>query len=186
MNDAYVLVPIFGLVSFVGAIVGLLYFEWYERHQREWRIQLERVRQVAIAETLARPKPIKIIKPHRLYTPPKPASPCDCPHCRLMQIQKEAMTALSVSLSPSSATATPNPSDPTSATGEDSAIDSDVTALQRGLLPAYLWPFIRNDDVIPYSQTKSNRGRRKQYSTAGAQRACPHLDCDYCGITDEA
>ena len=75
MNDGYVLVPIFGLVSFVGAIVGLLYFEWYERHQREWRIQLERVRQVAIAETLARPKPIKIIKPHRLYNPTQARQP---------------------------------------------------------------------------------------------------------------
>ena len=72
MNDGYVIVPIFGLVSFVVVIVGLLYFEWYERHQREWRFRLERVRQAAIAETLARPKPTKIIKPHRTYTPPKP------------------------------------------------------------------------------------------------------------------
>ena len=188
MNDGYVLVPIFGLVSFIAAIVGLLYFEWYERHQQAWRFRLEQVRQAAIAETLARPKPIKIVKPHRLYTPPKPASPCNCPHCRLMSIQKEATAALSLSPSPSNTTAAPksNPADPTSTTGEDPVIDCDVTALQRGLLPAYLWPLIGRDDIIPYSQIKSNRGRKKQYSTAGAQRACPHLDCDYCGITDEA
>jgi len=31
MNNGYVFVPIFGLASFVGVIVGLLYFEWYER-----------------------------------------------------------------------------------------------------------------------------------------------------------
>ena len=83
-----------------------------------------------------------------------------------MQIQKEATVALSMS----SATATPtsNPADPTSTTGEGPVIDCDVTALQRGLLPAYLWPLIGRDDVIPYSQIKSNRGRKKQYSTADA------------------
>ena len=73
MNNGYVFVPIFGLASFVGVIVGLLYFEWYERYQWEWHFRLEMVRQAAIAETLARPKPTKISKPHRLYTPPKPA-----------------------------------------------------------------------------------------------------------------
>ena len=134
MNDGYVIVPIFGLVSFVVVIVGLLYFEWYERHQREWRFRLERVRQAAIAETLARPKPAKIIKPHRLYTPPKPASPCDCPHCRLLQIQKETTAALSISKT----TRIPNSSDSTTATGKDHDIDTDLTALERGLLPAYL------------------------------------------------
>ena len=179
MNDQYLFVPIFGLVNCVGAIIGLLYFEWYERHQHEWRIRLETVRQAAIAETLARPKPTKIIKPHRLYTPPKPASPCDCPHCRLMQIQKGVTAALSISKT----TSIPNSSDSTSATAKDHVIDSDVTALERGLLPAYLWPFIRHDDVIPYPLVKSNRGRKKQYSTAGF--ACPHLDCDYCGITND-
>ena len=68
MNDEYVIVPILGLLSFVGVIVGLLYFQWYERHQLLWRTRLEAVRQAAIAETLARPKPVKVVKPHRLYT----------------------------------------------------------------------------------------------------------------------
>jgi len=170
MNGEYVIVPILGLLSFVGVIVGLLYFQWYERHQRLWRARLEQVRQAAIAETLARPKPVKVVKPHRLYTPPKPASPCDCPHCRLLKTQQEIATKKELSID-------------SSATPIHSSRDVDVTALQRGLLPAYLWPFIRQNDVIPYPLRKSRRGRKKQYSTAGF--ACPHLDCDYCGITDE-
>ena len=188
MNSEFVLIPILGLLSVVGAIVGLLYFEWYERHQRQWRYQLELVRQAAIAETLARPKSPKIVKPHRLYTPPKPASPCDCPHCRLLMLQQVTQTALSMSATTptSPASATPpksHPSDTTSTIATAEIIDTDVAALQRGLLPAYLWPFINHKQVIPYSQTKSNRGCKKLYSTAGF--ACPHLDCDYCGITDE-
>ena len=34
INDGYVFVPIFGLASFVGGVAGLLYFEWFEHHQR--------------------------------------------------------------------------------------------------------------------------------------------------------
>ena len=79
MNDAYVFIPALGLASCVGLILGLIYFEWYERHQCMWQIRLQETVQAAIAETLARPKPRKVVKPHRLYTPPKPASPCDCP-----------------------------------------------------------------------------------------------------------
>ena len=103
-------------------------------------------------------------------------------------LQQDTQTALSMSAttptSPASAT-TPksHPSDTTSTIATAEIIDTDVAALQRGLLPAYLWPFINHKQVIPYSQTKSNRGCKKLYSTAGF--ACPHLDCDYCGITDE-
>ena len=189
MNSEFVLIPILGLLSFGGAIAGLLYFEWYERHQSVWRYRVEAVRQAAIAETLARPKSPKIVRPHRLYTPPKPASPCDCPHCRLLRLQQDTQASLSISattpMSPASATPPKsNPSDSTPTTATSEIIDTDVAALQRGLLPAYLWPFINHKDVIPYSQTKSNRGCKKQYSTAGF--ACPHLECDYCGITDES
>lgn len=155
MNDGYVFVPILGLLSFVGVIVGLLYFQWYERHQLLWRTRLEAVRHAAIAETLARPKP---------------ASPCDCPHCRLLAIQQEFAAGNKLSIK-------------SSTTPINSSRDVDVSVLQRGLLPAYLWPFIRQNDILPYPLRKSRRGRKKQYSTAGF--ACPHLDCDYCGITDE-
>ena len=47
MNSESVIVPILGLLSFVGVIVGLLYFQWYERHQRLWRARLEAIRQAA-------------------------------------------------------------------------------------------------------------------------------------------
>ena len=172
MNHEFVIVPILGLLSFVGVMGGLLYFQWYERHQQQWRARMAQVRQAAIAETLARPKPVKVVKPHRLYTPPKPASPCDCPHCRfLLKIQQEITAANDLSIG-------------SSATPTHSSRDVDVSVLQRGLLPAYLWPFICQNDVIPYPQRKTQRGRKKQYSTAGF--ACPHLDCDYCGITDES
>ena len=100
MNGEYVIVPILGLLSFVGVIVGLLSFQWYERRQRLWRIRLEEVRQAAIAETLAQPKPVKVVKPHRLYTPPQPASPCDCPSCRLLKIQREITAANDLALYP--------------------------------------------------------------------------------------
>jgi transposase-like protein/IS1 family transposase len=37
---------------------------------------------------------------------------------------------------------------------------------------------------VPYSQTKSPRGRKKSVATQGY--ACPHPHCAYCGITDDA
>ena len=142
------------------------------------QLRLETVRQAAIAQTLARPKPMKVVKPHRLYTPPKPASPCDCPRCRLAQICQDATAAISK--------ATSNPPLDTSTTHlpDGDGCGDDLTALQSGLIPAYLWPYVRINDVMPYPQLKSNRGRKKQLSTAGF--ACPHLDCQYRGITDEA
>ena len=69
MNDAYVFIPALGLANCVGLILGFIYFDWYERHQRQWQIRLQETVQAAIAETLARPKPMKVVKPHRLYTP---------------------------------------------------------------------------------------------------------------------
>ncbi len=170
MNDAYVFIPALGLASCVGLILGLIYFEWYERHQCQWQIRLQETVQAAIAETLARPKPRKVVKPHRLYTPPKPASPCDCPRCRFAQIRKNAA-------------ATPPAPHPAPLTVER---DAELAALQSDLIPAYLWPFLRNDQVIPYSQFKSKRGAKKIFPTEGAKRACPHLDCVYRGITDQS
>ena len=165
MNDSYVFISILGLASCAGVFFGLVYFEWYERHQLLWRIRLETVRQAAIAQTLARPKPMKVVKPHRLYTPPKPASPCDCPRCRLAQICQDATAAISK--------ATSNPPLDTSTTHlpDGDGCGDDLTALQSGLIPAYLWPYVRINDVMPYPQLKSNRGRKKQLSTAGF--ACP-------------
>lgn len=52
------------------------------------------------------------------------------------------------------------------------------------LLLSYLWPYVRNEDVIPYADTKSKRGRKKEHNTEGF--ACPQLDCHYRGITDSA
>ena len=131
MNDAYVFIPALGLASCVGLILGFIYFDWYERHQRAWQIRLQETVQAAIVETLARPKPIKVVKPHRLYTPPKPASPCDCPRCRLAQIRQNATPA-------------PSSSDPTPMTAER---DAELSALQSDLIPAYLWPFLRDETV---------------------------------------
>ena len=168
MNDAYVFIPVLGLASCVGLILGFIYFDWYERHQRAWQIRLQETVQAAITETLARPKPIKVVKPHRLYTPPKPASPCDCPRCRLAQIRQNATTA-------------PPSSDPTPITVER---DAQLFAMQSNLIPAYLWPFLRDDQVIPYHQIKSKRGTKKIFPTEGF--ACPHLDCVYRGITDQS
>ena len=59
---------------------------------------------------------------------------------------------------------------------------STDTAKGHPLLPAYLWPYIRKDDVTPYVQIKSKRGRKKEHCTEGF--ACPHRDCHYRGITD--
>ena len=168
MNDAYVFIPALGLASCVGLILGFIYFDWYERHQRQWQIRLQDTVQAAITETLARPKPIKVVKPHRLYTPPKPASPCDCPRCRLAQIRQNATPA-------------PPSSDPTPMTAER---DAELSALQSDLIPAYLWPFLRDDHVIPYALIKSKRGAKKKFPTEGF--ACPHLDCVYRGITDQS
>ena len=44
------------------------------------------------------------------------------------------------------------------------AVGSDV-AKAHPLLPAYLWPYVRNEDVIPYADTKSKRGRKKVHNT---------------------
>ena len=168
MNDGYVFIPALGLANCVGLILGFIYFDWYERHQRAWQIRLQETVQVAIAETLARPKPRKVVKPHRLYTPPKPASPCDCPRCRFAQIRQNATPA-------------PPSADPAPMTAER---DAELSALQSDLIPAYLWPFLRDDHVIPYPQIKSKRGAKKIYPTEGF--ACPHLDCVYRGITDQS
>jgi hypothetical protein len=42
---------------------------------------------------------------------------------------------------------------------------------------------VKQRDVVPYSQIKSRRGRKKSVATRGF--ACPNADCDYCGITDD-
>ena len=42
---------------------------------------------------------------------------------------------------------------------------------------------IKQRDVVPYSQIKSRRGRKKSVATRSF--ACPNADCDYCGITDD-
>ena len=39
-------------------------------------------------------------------------------------------------------------------------------------------------DIRPYTERKSRRGRKKQVSTRGY--ACPNLECDYCGVTDDS
>jgi transposase-like protein/IS1 family transposase len=43
---------------------------------------------------------------------------------------------------------------------------------------------VKHKDVIPYSQVKSPRGRKKSVPTQGY--ACPNPDCQYCGIIDTA
>ena len=43
---------------------------------------------------------------------------------------------------------------------------------------------VKHRDVLPYSQIKSSRGRKKSVATDGY--ACPNPDCHYCGITDAA
>jgi transposase-like protein len=37
-------------------------------------------------------------------------------------------------------------------------------------------------EVVPYGELKSGRGRKKRVDTSGY--ACPNPDCSYCGITD--
>jgi len=61
---------------------------------------------------------------------------------------------------------------------------NDADGKAHPLLPASLWPYAHNQDVIPYAQIKSKRGRKKTHNTEGF--ACPHLDCPYRGITDSA
>jgi len=41
---------------------------------------------------------------------------------------------------------------------------------------------VQHRDVIPYSQIKGPRGRKKSVATSGY--ACPNPDCNYCGIVD--
>ncbi len=43
---------------------------------------------------------------------------------------------------------------------------------------------VLHQDVVPYAEVKSPRGRKKRIETAGY--ACPNPDCAYCGITDES
>jgi transposase-like protein/IS1 family transposase len=43
---------------------------------------------------------------------------------------------------------------------------------------------MRTQDVIPYRQQKSKRGRTKTVATQGF--ACPNPECTYCGISDDA
>jgi transposase-like protein len=43
---------------------------------------------------------------------------------------------------------------------------------------------VKQREVVPYSQTKSPRGRKKSIATRGY--ACPHPHCAFCGITDDA
>lgn len=56
----------------------------------------------------------------------------------------------------------------------------DCPGCQSGIELAILKP---NQDVIPYSQRKSTRGRSKRITTQGF--ACPNPDCDYFGVTDQ-
>lgn len=88
---------------------------------------------------------------------PKPATPCSCQQCQL----ESAVQSVGIN-------------------------DANDGKAPPPLLPAYLWPFVRNEDIIPYAQLKSKRGRQKTHNTDGAKRACPHLDCRYRGITDSA
>jgi len=72
MNEGYVFVPIFGLASFVG-VAGLLYFEWFERHQREWHIKLQMVRQGGHRRNAS---PIQANKDWQAASPVYPAQAC--------------------------------------------------------------------------------------------------------------
>jgi len=45
-------------------------------------------------------------------------------------------------------------------------------------------PAVVARSVVPYTQRKSGRGRKKTIDTRGY--ACPHRDCEYCEITDSA
>ena len=104
-------------------------------------------------------KPIsKDAQPKKARAIPKPASACSCSQCQLDSAVQEV-----------------------SATGINDAVG--VTTAHP-LLPAYLWPYVRNESVIPYADTKSKRGRKKEYNTEGF--ACPHHDCRYRGITNSA
>jgi len=56
----------------------------------------------------------------------------------------------------------------------------DCPSCQSGIELAILKPHL---NVIPYSQRKSTRGRRKRSATQG--HACPNPACDYFGVTDQ-
>jgi hypothetical protein len=55
----------------------------------------------------------------------------------------------------------------------------DCACCQTGVT---LVPLPGPNSVAPWSQRKSNGGRKKRVDTSGY--ACPHPDCDYFGITD--
>ena len=56
----------------------------------------------------------------------------------------------------------------------------DCPSCKSGISLVILRP---NTDVIPYADRKSTRGRKKDVATQG--HACPNLDCDYFGVSDQ-